>query len=160
MRPNKSILLTLIYDARYRSIIFQVFLLFSIVFGIWWLVDNTVTNLAAQNKGFGFGFLSQTSGFQIGQTLGTWMFDYEVGKSTYLDVYYIGIVNIFSVHSLLYISKLDVISRFLCNYSSGILPFCDRYRPAVRNLRLFQMLWGLISPGFMFPAPCRKMVSV
>ena len=97
MRPNKSFLLTLIYDARYRSITFQVLLLLSIIFGIWWVVDNTVTNLAAQNKGVGFGFLTQTSGFQISPTLGTWLFGYEVGKSSYLEVYYIGIVNTFIV---------------------------------------------------------------
>jgi len=97
MTSNKSILLTLIYDARYRSITFQVLLLLGIVLGFWWVFDNTVTNLAAQDKGVGFSFLSQTSGFQIGQTLGTWMFDYEVGKSSYLDVYYIGIVNTFVV---------------------------------------------------------------
>ena len=97
MRSNKSFLLTLIYDARYRSITFQVLLLLSIIFGIWWVVDNTVTNLASQNKGVGFGFLTQTSGFQISPTLGTWLFGYEVGKSSYLDVYYIGIVNTFLV---------------------------------------------------------------
>ena len=73
MRPNKSLVSTLINDARYRSILFQVLLLLGIIFGFWWVIDNTVTNLAAQNKGVGFGFLTQTSGFQISPTLGTWL---------------------------------------------------------------------------------------
>ena len=45
----------------------------------------------------GFDFLAGTSGFQILTTLGTWVFDYQVGSSTYWDVFLIGIVNTFAV---------------------------------------------------------------
>ena len=97
MNSGSSIILSVINDTRSRSLIFQALMLGSIVFGLWWIVENTVTNLATQNKSVGFGFLSQSAGFQISTTLGTWLFDYEAGSSTYLDVYYIGIVNTFVV---------------------------------------------------------------
>ena len=48
-------------------------------FFLFWLTDNTLTNLSNQGKSLGFAFLSATAGFQISQTFGTWLFDYEVG---------------------------------------------------------------------------------
>ena len=97
MTTGTSAITRLMNDTRSRSLFFQFLLLAGIILGLWWIVDNTVTNLSQQNKSVGFGFLFQTAGFQINTTLGTWMFDYQVGKSTYLDVYYIGIVNTFIV---------------------------------------------------------------
>ena len=90
-------LTSLINDARIRGYFFQVLILALVVFGVWSLVDNTVTNLAERGKSVGFGFLTATSGFQISGTLGTWVMDYNVGKSTYLDVYFIGIINTFNI---------------------------------------------------------------
>lgn len=121
MRPNKSLVSTLINDARYRSILFQVLLLLGIIFGFWWVIDNTVTNLAAQNKGVGFGFLTQTSGFQISPTLGTWLFDYEVGKSTYLDVFYIGIVNTFIV------AIFGILAATILGFTLGIMRLSQNF---------------------------------
>ena len=161
MRSDKSLIHTLIYDTRYRSITFQILLLLSIFLGMWWIVDNTITNLSAQNKSVGFGFLTQTAGFQISPTLGTWVFGYEVGKSTYLDVFYIGVVNtfivaffgiiaativgfslgimrfhktLFFVHFQRFTLNLHVISRCLFSSFSGILQCFVRYRHAVKNL--------------------------
>ena len=94
---GNSLIYRMLNDTRSRSLFFQFLLLFGIAFGLWWIVDNTITNLGAQNKSVGFGFLFQTAGFQINSTLGTWLFEYEAGASTYLDVYYIGIVNTFVV---------------------------------------------------------------
>jgi len=64
---------SLIYDRQARSLVFQVLLILALVFGAWWLGSNTLVNLAAQGKTLGFGFLTQTSGFQINATLGTWL---------------------------------------------------------------------------------------
>ena len=70
MNSGSSFILSVINDTRSRSLIFQALMLGSIVFGLWWIVENTVTNLATQNKSVGFGFLSQSAGFQISTTLG------------------------------------------------------------------------------------------
>lgn len=59
----------LIYDTRYRSITIQVVALILIVAGLWWLISNTVSNLAQLGKDFDFGFLSQSAGYDINQML-------------------------------------------------------------------------------------------
>ena len=97
MIGKKTSLTELLYDAQTRSYVFQGLLLFGLVFGAWWLVDNTLTNLEAQGKTLGFSFLSQNAGFQISSTLGTWVMGYTVGSSSYFDVYLIGIINTFLV---------------------------------------------------------------
>ncbi|MGU9962167.1 MAG: amino acid ABC transporter permease [Candidatus Puniceispirillales bacterium WSBS_2018_MAG_OTU23] len=121
MRSGKSLLLALIYDTRYRSITFQVLLLLSIVLGFWWIIDNTVTNLAAQSKSVGFNFFSQTAGFQINPTLGTWLLNFESGKSTYLDVFYIGIVN------TLLIAFFGIIAATILGFTLGVMRLSQNF---------------------------------
>ena len=144
MRSDKSLIHTLIYDTRYRSITFQILLLLSIFLGMWWIVDNTITNLSAQNKSVGFGFLTQTAGFQISPTLGTWVFGYEVGKSTYLDVFYIGVVNTFIV------AFFGIIAATIIGFSLGIMrlsqnfvlrSFSTIYIELARNIPLLVQLF-------------------
>ena len=83
----------LIFDKRFRSIAFQIFLFLTVIFLFYWFAQNASNNISARGDKFGFDFLNNTSGFSILPTLGTWLFDYQVGKSTYLDVFFIGIVN-------------------------------------------------------------------
>ena len=83
----------LIFDKRFRSIAFQIILFFTVLFLFYWFAQNASDNITARGDKFGFDFLNNSSGFSILPTLGTWLFDYQVGKSTYLDVFFIGIVN-------------------------------------------------------------------
>ena len=92
-----SFALNLINDTQFRGLASQVLVIILIIAAVWWVIDNTIANLAAQSKSVGFGFLTQSAGFQISDTVGTWLVDYEAGKSTYLDVYFIGIINTFVV---------------------------------------------------------------
>ena len=134
----------LLNDTRSRSLIFQFLLLGGIVLGLWWIVDNTVTNLGQQNKSVGFGFLFQTAGFQINSTLGTWMFDYQVGSSTYLDVFFIGIVNTFIV------AFFGIFAATVLGFTLGIMRlsqnfvlriFATSYIEVVRNVPLLLQLF-------------------
>ena len=137
-------LTSLINDARIRGYVFQVLILVLIVLGIWSLVDNTVTNLAERGKTVGFGFLTATSGFQISDTLGTWVMDYNVGDSTYLDVYFIGIINTFLV------AILGIFGATILGFSIGIMrlsrnfivrSFATIYIELLRNLPLLLQLF-------------------
>ena len=83
----------LIFDKRFRSISFQIFLFLFVILLFYWFAQNASNNITARGDKFGFDFLNNSSGFSILPTLGTWLMDYEVGKSTYLDVYFIGIIN-------------------------------------------------------------------
>lgn len=58
----------LIHDRRYRSLTFQVIVFILVMAGLWWLVDNTIKNLALLGKNFNFGFLFQRAGYDIPQT--------------------------------------------------------------------------------------------
>ena len=58
----------LIYDRRYRSLTFQVIVFILVMALAWWLVSNTIQNLAAMGKTFNFGFLWQRAGYDIPQT--------------------------------------------------------------------------------------------
>jgi general L-amino acid transport system permease protein len=135
---------SLIYDRQVRSLVFQVLLILALVFGAWWLGSNTLVNLAAQGKTLGFGFLTQTSGFQINATLGTWLMEYNVGSSTYLDVYVIGIINTFLVASL------GIIGATILGFTMGIMRlsknfvirgFATIYVEVLRNIPLLLQLF-------------------
>ncbi len=84
---------TLIYDEKFRGIVYQIVVAVALISLVWWIVGNTLDNLSEQDKKSGFGFLGQTAGFQILTTLGTSVVGYTAGISTYWDVFIIGVVN-------------------------------------------------------------------
>ena len=78
----------LIYDTRYRSITIQVFVLMLVLASGWWLIDNLVRNLAALGRGIDFGFLSDTSNYDINQRL----IDYT-SQNTHARAWAVGLLN-------------------------------------------------------------------
>ena len=78
----------LIYDTRYRSMTIQVIALIALIALFWWLINNTVQNLAALGKDFDFGFLSSSAGYDINQTL----IDYN-NQMTHGRAALVGILN-------------------------------------------------------------------
>ncbi|MGB1546671.1 MAG: ABC transporter permease subunit, partial [Candidatus Puniceispirillaceae bacterium] len=134
----------LLNDENARGIIFQALMLCAIGIGLYWLIDNTVTNLDNQGKSLGFDFLTSTAGFQISQTFGTWLLDYEVGKSTYWDVYLIGIANTFLV------AVLGIIAATVIGFTMGIMrlsnniifkSFATTYIEVLRNVPILLQLF-------------------
>ena len=135
---------SLLNDSYVRGIFFQILLAVGLLLLGNWLIDNTLTNLANQGKSLGFDFLTRTAGFQIIPTLGTWMFDYEAGKSTYIDVYFIGIVNTFVV------AFLGIFAATIVGFTIGIMRLSDNlvfrgfatiYIEVLRNVPLLLQLF-------------------
>ena len=133
-----------LYNAKIRSYIFQAIVLLGLIFSLMWFVDNTLTNLQAQGKNLGFGFLDQNAGFQIGKTLGTYLLGYTVGNSSYLDVYFIGIINTFLV------AALGIIIATILGFVIGIMRlssnlvingFATIYVEVLRNVPLLLQLF-------------------
>ena len=131
-------------DANVRGVFFQVILIAALVFFFLWLTDNTLTNLSNQGKSLGFAFLSGTAGFQISQTFGTWLFDYKVGTSTYLDVYFIGIAN------TLLVAVLGIVAATVIGFTLGIMrlsnnivfkAFATTYIEMLRNIPILLQLF-------------------
>ena len=118
---NSNNLSAFINDARVRNIGFQVLIIGALAFSVWWLMDNTLTNLENRGKSLGFGFLVQTAGFEISDTLGTWLFDYEVGVSSYTDIYFIGITN------TLLIAVLGIVFASIIGFGVGIMRLSNNF---------------------------------
>ncbi|MEG9861354.1 MAG: amino acid ABC transporter permease [Parvularculales bacterium] len=75
-------------NSYYRGIIFQALTIALIVGFVWWVVGNTVTNLAERNIASGFGFLNSTAGFSINFSL----IEYSE-ESTHGRVLLVGLLN-------------------------------------------------------------------
>ena len=137
-------LTSLLNDTFVRGILFQALMAIGLLLSVNWFADNTLSNLANQGKTLGFDFLTRTAGFQISSTLGTWMLDYKVGKSTYIDVYLIGIVNTFIV------ALLGILAATVIGFTVGIMRLSDNlvfrwfatfYVEIVRNVPLLLQLF-------------------
>ena len=84
--PKESFKLSmLLYDTRYRSMTIQIIALIGFMIVIGWLVNNTLQNL---NRDPSFGFLGQTSNYDIGQHL----IDYD-SQQTHGRATIVGILN-------------------------------------------------------------------
>jgi len=75
-------------DPGVRSIIYQALVLGIVGFIVWYLVSNTLHNLAVRNISTGFGFLDREAGFAIGES----MVDYTPAD-TYGRAIWVGILN-------------------------------------------------------------------
>ena len=137
-------LTSLLNDTFVRGVLFQALIAIGLLLSVNWLADNTLSNLANQGKTLGFDFLTRTAGFQISPTLGTWMLDYKVGKSTYIDVYLIGIVNTFIV------ALLGILAATVIGFTVGVMRLSDNlvfrwfasfYVEIVRNVPLLLQLF-------------------
>jgi len=85
----------LIYDTRYRSMTIQVVAVAGFMLLVAWLINNTLTNLEILGKPLGFGFLTETSGYDINQSL----IEYT-SQSTHLRASVIGLMNTLIVAAL------------------------------------------------------------
>jgi general L-amino acid transport system permease protein len=75
-------------DPSLRSLIYQVLVLSIVGLGVWYLVSNTLHNLAVRNISTGFGFLQREAGFAIGESV----IDYTPAD-TYGRAIWVGILN-------------------------------------------------------------------
>ena len=127
--PGRSFRLSqLIYDTRYRSMTIQTVAFILLVAAIFWLVSNTVQNLAALGKDFDFSYLSERAGYDINQRLIPY-----TSASTHARAAMVGILNTLLVAFLgclaatiigvlagvLRLSKNWIVSRLMTVYVEG-----------------------------------------
>ncbi|HUH60270.1 MAG TPA: amino acid ABC transporter permease [Candidimonas sp.] len=75
-------------DPGMRSLVYQVLILGIVGCGVWYLVSNTLNNLAVRNISTGFDFLRREAGFAIGES----MVDYAPAD-TYGRAIWVGLIN-------------------------------------------------------------------
>ncbi|MFT5067793.1 MAG: general L-amino acid transport system permease protein [Yoonia sp.] len=118
----------LIYDTRYRSITIQVVALVLIVAALYWLANNTISNLEALGKDFNFGFLGQPAGYDINQRLIEYNNQMSHGRAALVGIMntllvaFLGciaatIIGVFV--GVLRLSKNWVVSRLMAVYVEG-----------------------------------------
>jgi general L-amino acid transport system permease protein len=148
MRVDASSGTSLLYNLRFRAILYQVLAVGSIVLVGLYLFSNVSQKLAEQNIATGFGYLSREAGFVISQSL----IDYKP-TDTYGRAILVGIVNtvwvsVWSVALATIIGLFVGIARLSRNPLLAFLAFL--YVEALRNvpLLLYLFLWyALIVTG-------------
>lgn len=135
---------SVLYDPKVRAIFFQVLTVVLLVAFFWWIIGNTVDNLTRLDKRTGFGFLFESSGFQVLTTLGTYAVNFEIGVSTYLDIFWLGVINTLAV------AVIGIICATMLGFVLGIMRlshnmvlggFAMIYVEALRNVPLLLQLF-------------------
>ncbi len=85
--PKESFRISqLIYDTRYRSLTIQVIATILLAVALYWLINNTIQNLAALGKDFDFGFLGQRAGYDINQRLVEYSSNSDHGRAALVGI--------------------------------------------------------------------------
>jgi general L-amino acid transport system permease protein len=139
-------------DSRYRSTFIQTVALMLVMLGFAWLANNAVQNLAALGKDFRFGFLWETSSYDINQR----MIEYT-SQSTHGRAALVGILN------TLLIAVLGCITATILGVLAGVARLSKNwlvaklmtvYVEAFRNVPV--LIWILIVAAVVndtLPAP-------
>ncbi|MBU1305676.1 MAG: amino acid ABC transporter permease [Alphaproteobacteria bacterium] len=126
-------------DPVIRGIVYQVVVAAILVAFIAWIVGNTATNLAAQNKTTGFDFLWKTAGFDISFSLLPW-----TRESIYWEAFLVGITN------TLLVAFIGIIAATVLGFTIGIARLSSNfivsslatiYVETIRNIPLLLQLF-------------------
>lgn len=141
-RPARpASLADVIYDPRWRGIIFQVLLVLALAWLLTGIVSNAITNLEKQNIASGFGFLDRTSGFDISQTLIAYS-----NTMTYGRAFWVGLAN------TLLVAGLGIVFATLIGFVVGIARLSSNwliarlatvYVEVIRNIPPLLMLFAI-----------------
>lgn len=83
---------SLLNDQKIRGAVYQALTICLVLLAMWWIVDNTVTNLSRSNTASGYGFLNSRAGFEISQKLVGYSSD-----SSYARALMVGFLNTFLI---------------------------------------------------------------
>ncbi|MBU4611183.1 amino acid ABC transporter permease [Achromobacter sp. GG226] len=126
-------------DPTLRAVVYQVLAVALVGWAIWFLVSNTLNNLATRNIATGFGFLNREAGFAIGESLiaytpaDTYRHAITVGIVNTLRVAAVGIVLATVIGTIVGIARLS--RNWLISRLSSI------YVEVLRNIPLLLQLF-------------------
>ena len=107
--PTQKKKQSLLYNAFYREIFFQILLVTAILLFFWFIAHNTLANLEKRGIATGFGFLSQASGFGIIQHLVPYDETYSFGWT-----FVVGLLN------TILVSCVGVVCATLIGFTVGV----------------------------------------
>jgi len=150
--PGQAVFHLSINNPLVRAILAQLAVALAVALVAWYLVGNTMDNLARLSIASGFGFLDREAGFQIGETL------VEFGpQDHYSTAFLVGILNTLKVSGIgiLLATLLGVvlgIARLSSNWL--VARIAAFYVETVRNVPLLLQLflwYGLLTEGLPGP---------
>ncbi|MDV3352792.1 ABC transporter permease subunit [Leptolyngbyaceae cyanobacterium CCMR0082] len=143
---------SLFRDERFWKIAFQALIVLFVVNLLWHFSATLNDNMLGRGIQFGFGFLKNSAGFGIGESL----LDYKA-QDTYTKVIQVGIIN------SLRVMIVGVILATTVGITAGVASFSDNwllykisraYVGLVRNVPLLlQLFFWYLAVFFSFPAP-------
>ncbi|MEZ5666735.1 MAG: amino acid ABC transporter permease [Alphaproteobacteria bacterium] len=140
-----------------RAVVYQVVLIATVCLIGWWLVDNTLTNLAQQNIASGFGFLTdRQAGFAISESV----IDYDESDS-YLRAFVVGLLNTIKL-ALVGIALATILGTVIgvarLSHNWMIRKIASAYVETVRNIPLLlQLIFWFTILGEVLPHPREAM---
>ncbi|MDK4702431.1 amino acid ABC transporter permease [Rhizobium sp. CNPSo 4062] len=106
---ERSALSAALYDPKVRGVFYQAVTIIILAAFCWFIVTNTMDNLRALNRSFGFDFLQGRAGFNLGQALIPYSSD-----STNTNALLVGLLN------TLLISFVGIIAATIVGFIIGI----------------------------------------
>ncbi|MFT0860078.1 amino acid ABC transporter permease [Ancylobacter sp. G4_0304] len=147
-----------INDPKIRSILFQLAALIIIVVLGWDFIQNAQENLKAQNIATGFGFMENTAGFGISQTLIPYSESSTYGRAFLVGVLNTLLVAVVGIFIATIIGLLVGVGRLSKNFVVRLLS--SVYVELLRNLPpLFQILFWYLAVLSALPNP-RQSISL
>lgn len=142
-------------DPKFRALIIQVLALGLVVYGFYSLFQTTVDNLVARGIQTGTSFFDEVAPFQIGFSP---FFDYKLGESTYIDVFFVGIQN------TILVAVLGIVAATILGFFIGVIRLSPNWlisRGALAYIEIFRnvplllqiMFWNFAIFLPSLPAP-------
>jgi len=142
-------------DPKFRALVFQILALGFVVYGFHSLFQTTVDNLVARGIQTGTSFFDEVAPFQIGFSP---FFDYKLGESTYIDVFFVGIQN------TILVAVLGIIAATILGFFIGVIRLSPNWlvsRGALAYIEIFRnvplllqiMFWNFAIFLPSLPAP-------
>ncbi len=143
---------SLINDPRVRAVIYQILIAGGVVLIGWYLISNTMENLAKQNIAGGFGFLQREAGFEIAEGLISYS-----AADTYGRAFLVGLLNTVKVATIgivvaTIIGTLVGVARLSSNWL--VAKLATVYVEGLRNIPLLLQLafwYALLTEGLPRP---------
>lgn len=127
-----------------RGLLYQILLLSLCAGGVWYLAHNTLANMAARGIQSGWGFIGDSAGFDIGESI----IAYE-SPDPYWKAFIVGVLNTLRV-ALVGIVAATVLGTLLAigrlSHNALVRGFCYAYVELFRNVPLLLQLlmWYLL----------------
>ncbi|MEZ8194808.1 amino acid ABC transporter permease [Vibrio cortegadensis] len=129
----------LFYNPTFRSVIFQILAVAALLFFVYTIVNNALTNLDARGIATGFGFLSEEAGFGIGLTLVEYDETFSYGRTFVVGLLNTALVSVLGIILATAIGFTVGIARLSNNWL--VSRFAAIYIEVFRNIPLLLQIF-------------------